>query len=380
MIAERFEGIEQDLSEVDDLEELLRGEEPGPSSRWTHPEVEGVEIPIYEGITDSRTMSDYVTSDGPAARALRAAGGHHPIALVPLSTVGFPAKGIEHWRAVVDLGSGRMVGKPVTSRYHQVQNATMAAMLDAILPEDANVKVHLSEDKSRLVFLIALGASFVSDELKQQIEKERDHFNRGVHGWKHRQAYVPPTRHELALVNTHGGWGKLSARVRVEFLACDNGLMTEQTETGFSWSHTCYLAERIEQARAAFEASRGSYNNQAAIFRRLFETPINATQWDQFVVEMFPGLSEISGEVARRRRLELLNRFDTIYQYAPGAVPGSAYGALAAATFYTTHELGVREKDPARAQAKRFELQIEGQGAKINEKAYVWALDCAGLG
>ena len=229
------------------------------SYRWSHPDVDGLSVEAFDSFEEGRQMNDFVLLEGekagPATRALVAAGLHYPVVLEPLApaTPGREIHGLDHWRAVVDTKTGNMLGRPVGQNYHMAQNSTIAAMLDAFLPNDATVSIRSLRGGEKVVYQAQLGNNHVTDDQRRYIEQTRHRFHVDSHGWQNREDFVPPSRNDLTIVNHHGASGKLSGDLMFTFLACDNGYVAQGSSCGFRWTHTAYLDERIQLAQRAFE-------------------------------------------------------------------------------------------------------------------------------
>jgi hypothetical protein len=373
----RFAGLEVDFTEG-----VIEQEAPVDevvSTRWSSPEVDGHTVEQFEGYSEKRMMSDYVVGGGPASRALQVAGLHYPITLEPLGVVsGLPCVDDGRYFAVYDHGSKRMLGRPVTKQYRVAQNATMAAMIDAIVPDDTQVSVTGFGHGEKIAFEVDFsmngdGDDLVTEETKERVRRLREKYNVGIHGWEGGGDYVPPHESKMVVVNTHGGFGKVFAKMAFRFKVCDNGLCRDLQSGGFAFTHSAYLDERIEQARRAFELARDNAGQHQELFARMFGTHMNAPQFTSFVEEMFPETKKIRENARSKAKLdETRDRFRKVYLEAPGSAPNSLYGALAASTYWTTHELEVRKVKGEQAVAKRYELQIEGRGDKINQQALNW--------
>jgi hypothetical protein len=331
--------------------------------------------------SETSSFSDYCVGSGPATRALVEAGLHHPVELVPMAwSDGEPDLSVRRWRGVRCSKTKKMFGRPVTASYHLAQNMSIAAMLDAFLDDDAKVEVQAFGGGERIVFRCPM-SNGVSDEQRVEIIEQRRKYNWDVHKWPHLPEFVLPAEHALVITNGHGATEKIRAREECRFLACDNGLYLDIGKHGFTFPHRACLDERMKQMAKAFELAKAGAGNMAELCQRLFQTPMNATQFTEFIETMFPETAAIRESARAQANLERKReRFEEVYQHAPGAAPGNLFGALQAATYHYTHEHSVRPRhnlnDPVEIRmvkkAKRHELQLFGKSFQETQKALNW--------
>lgn len=363
---ERFTDLEIDAADAAPAHVQLPSQEE--QTRWSEPEVGTGPAPEPEPTTRA-CMDDYLLGDGPASRTLVAANLHHKIVLEPLGLAsGRNCAGIDRYFAVVNSGNNTMLGRPVTARYKICQNATLARMLDAIVSPEAPVSIKSLRNGERLVFRVGLGDQ-ISDAQREYIEHHRHHFNKKVHNWQEKPDFVPPKTNELIVVNSHGTTGKLLGRHRITFLACDNGIVMTKSQCGFSWSHHAYLDERIERARQAFEFAAEDAHRSNELFGAMFGTKIKAREFDSFCDHLFPETEKIQKKEKARHHWELRRAgLRKCYLEVPGSEPGTVHGLMMAATYYNSHSRKLYGEEQTQ-QEKRFELSIEGDGQRLNDRA-----------
>ena len=390
MTDNRFTDLDLDPSPA--VAPVVAGNAKAGQSRWTHPEVDGVSVPVFDSFKKGTSFGDYVVSDGPCYRALVEKGHHYPILLENIALAsGRYCPNLKECLAVIDSKTGRKLGRIVKKGYHVAQNATLAALLDAIVPEDAPIELFSFNQGERLAFRVPL------DAMKGKIDDAifKDEGATRKHGYKRwfDNSGDPALagRWFLLMMNTHGGGGKLIARLERRVWACTNGQVTDLIKGGFAFVHTARLDERLERARRAFLHAARKAQAFSELFSKMFATTMNATQFSEFMDIVLPETKACrEKEQTRANGLDNRAAFERVYHEAPGAAPGKVIGAVNAHAYWKTHKAkvgvtGARANasfadglvGPAavevRAPVRRYELQLFGRSQDAtNERAMQW--------
>jgi hypothetical protein len=124
--------------------------------------------------------------------------------------------------------------------------------------------------------------------------------------------------------------------------------------------HTASGAERLAMVQQIAQASCAYGAAWDASALRMLGTRMTDQQMHALACHLYPG--ETGRAKGARERLE------TAWTDAPGAAPGTAWGAAQAVTFYTSHHVGSSESREITA------LTGMGTGADVQAAAW-WALD-----
>lgn len=331
-----------------------------------------------------------------ALEALNAAGLNFPVGLVqpqfaipPRDWLNSPKFRYNGWvqppnmkdfQACMRLDTGHIFGM-VSPGYGFVQPEELAATVDAALPEGTHeVKVKGSAFGDFVWFECSLpnGTFDISPEVQAEANGKR---------WIHLDPRDPqgnmPVKAKLLVKHSQGGKGGLELAMLLEVTICGNGLCIPLLDgkKQLNLRHSAKFAERVSQLRKAFSVAGGFTNALADMLSAMPGTKITVAQFDKYCKSLFPGETT---QAANKRA-----HFETLYNEAVGAAPGTAWGALQAATYFATHEAPVRVggrslsrytlDDPSNvtpAQLEgyqgqaRLEMLVNGQGATFTEKAY----------
>ena len=347
-------------------------------TRFSNPEVDGAIVPTHP---QPLTFSEYSMGTGPVSQLLQKKGLHHPVRLARVQlhpTEGLCASpNLDNHRFVVCSNTGRVYGRSVSPTYNLAQNTTIANMLDQVILPGTTPKIMSFQHGARVGFEIPISNEQLelSDEDKQMIRDARKRFNVGVHGWQDKDEYTAPYDASLLITNTHGGSGALTATLKMKFLACDNGLVQPIKKGGFAFRHNARLDERFEQMRTAFELAQSSVKEQSYLIRRMFATPMNATEFTEFIERVYPATKGVKKDTQRKKKLQNLENH---YYRAPGAEPGTVFGALQAVTYYNSHQSRIsrsKYKLDIPEDQLRQESYLYGAGAQKNAQAFNYCLD-----
>lgn len=173
----------------------------------------------------------------------------------------------------------------------------------------------------------------------------------------------------ITVFNSWDGSLRFEAGFADTVIVCRNTLQAALGEaaSGISIRHTTSAPERVKQATRILEASkeyRGALDN--AILRMMAQ-PLSTDQLMALVQQLLPadGEGKVSARTEKARQAVL-----SAYTQAPGAAPGSAWGAVQAVSYYATHTYPVR-KTSGRSEAEaRAEGTWFGPGGALMRKAW----------
>lgn len=169
-------------------------------------------------------------------------------------------------------------------------------------------------------------------------------------------------QHYVSILTSHDGTSSLRVGFTSTVIVCRNTYAKawKDCKSGLSIRHTASAEDTLKQAvRIAEEAARAG---------ALFDARALAMMGERFDDDAMRRLAShvIPGESTRseNQRAELLRA----WRRAPGAQPGTVWGAAQAVTYYTSHLYGSAE---SRAETATFGT---GGGASVQEAAW-WILD-----
>ncbi len=148
-----------------------------------------------------------------------------------------------------------------------------------------------------------------------------------------------------------------------ERLACFNGMTSLARSALFRGRHTKGVHAELAKWRAEFAASKADLDAQLAQWRGMTRRRVNERSLKAYVREVLsPGAGANEDTVVRG-----VDRIVELAHVAPGADPGTLWGAVNAVTYWATHERG--RSDDARETAVLF-----GTGGELIERATAVAL------
>lgn len=300
----------------------------------TTPKVEPLRPPLeIDGVADLYAPPTSATPEGPSVQALRAKGFDFEVALVEPALPGFGASpNISEHRFVVRKDNGAVFGNSVSPTYGFVQPVELAETFDAALPAGVHgVTVGSTLLGDRLWFTCDLSETA---EVTPDVQAMANALHQ--HGTSHLiNGNTPVTFHMLGQ-HAYGGQGPLDLYLQMKALVCANGMRVplKQGNKRISIRHTTNFAERVELLQQAFEAAGGMVEAVKSLFETMAGTTISGAAFAEYAKAMFPG----SGTQTENKRTQL----EEAYYTAPGAAPGTAWGALQAGTYYGTHLTPVR--------------------------------------
>ena len=159
---------------------------------------------------------------------------------------------------------------------------------------------------------------------------------------------------------------------------CANTLgaaQSDEKKTGFRVAHTSEFS--AVALRKAFGLMGKEFQQTRDQWNTLGKTKLTRKQAHAFFTTLLGvNLQEI-GKVDAKGRLmvssKLTNQLETLieaYDSAPGAAPGTAWGALQAVTFYADHKKQVRDTFLDGESSARFSSAQFGDGAALKSEAY----------
>ena len=166
-----------------------------------------------------------------------------------------------------------------------------------------------------------------------------------------------PIRHRLFLYDRFDGTASLRVGSAEYVVVCSNGMVRLQHSTRARLRHTKSINERFADVVIALRRELDGFEQQIAVAQKLADSPLNDTGFKAILDEWFP--RDENGERSVRAQNQL-DRVERIYHTAPGADPGSLWGAYQAATYWLTHERG--------RESSRDEQNLVGVGADVNRE------------
>jgi len=168
----------------------------------------------------------------------------------------------------------------------------------------------------------------------------------------------------ISLFNSFDGSLKFSCGFSDTVIVCRNTFQAARrdTQSGMFLRHTSQIEKRVETATRLIETARKHFgaidNDILAMMRR----PFSLEQMEGLALTLVQGDST----KAEHAREALMNA----YHGAPGHAEGFAWGAFQAATYYTTHGIGVRGTSGRTEDEARVESNWWGTGAEITQNAW----------
>lgn len=168
----------------------------------------------------------------------------------------------------------------------------------------------------------------------------------------------------VSIFNSWDGSLRFEAGFADTIIVCRNTLRAalDEASNGITIRHSASAPERVKQAKRIIAAARaytGALDNHLLA---MLGRPLSTDQLMGLLQELIPERTA-KGETARQAIL-------SAYSHAPGAAPGSAWGALQAVTYYTTHSYPVRQTSGRTAAQARSESNWFGPGAALARAAW----------
>lgn len=326
-----------------------------------------IETLFYTGELPWHGLGVHVEDAPSSEEAIRQAGLDWEVDLRPVFTNGTgrggrPCSIIVPDSRVVVRTSDQSALAVVGARYQPVQNAAGFRFVDAVAsgPDgtgDVRYETAGALRGGRIVWMLA--------------RMERDRFE-VVKG----DEIVP----YLLLANRHDGTGSLVAKLVNTRVVCKNTLNIASAENGaeFRVRHTGNVTAKVEEARRILGLARTALVAEHAVYDNLVRVKFGKERLGNFTAALYPVDVDASSRVrdnVEERRAEIVRLFDA----APGndmkQVRGTAWAAVNAVTFMTTHLQVVRGSDGDRdSRERRLQSQWFGTGADLSRRAVSAAL------
>ena len=164
--------------------------------------------------------------------------------------------------------------------------------------------------------------------------------------------------------NVHNGKESMYVANVTERVVCANTWRAAAAEGGgISIRHTKKKDERMLEAARILGAAFNSFQREEEDLRKLANKPMNATEWENFLLELFP----IPVEPGRAQTMAM-NRhrqLNDLRRTAPGQedILNTFLGAFNAVTYLTSHQSTLRQG------MSQTEFSLLGTGAKTNTVA-----------
>jgi phage/plasmid-like protein (TIGR03299 family) len=174
----------------------------------------------------------------------------------------------------------------------------------------------------------------------------------------------------------------LSASLDSELVG-SNAKFKGKKNVGFSLKHTAGAKDKLERAQKALMDAMYVREAELAIYRRMTETPIRDGQFQNYLKSLFCKTREemeiedvvssmfegavsqpsLPKEDARERLPRAIGQVNEAYRNAPGADPGTIWGAYNAVTYYLDHSRG-------RTDGNRLYNSWFGSSRNIRQEAF----------
>ncbi len=167
-----------------------------------------------------------------------------------------------------------------------------------------------------------------------------------------------PIEHRFTAIDGYDGSVSMAIVDTDVNIVCRNTFQRAYREgRGQRMRHTRSIGVRYDAIAAAIKASIDGFERSVETLRDLARKPMSHDGWKAALDALFPLPAK---DAAQSPEQAARNRLAWAYEASPGAMPGTAYGAVQAVTYYATHERG-RDKG-------RFESSIVGEGARLSRQ------------
>jgi phage/plasmid-like protein (TIGR03299 family) len=242
-------------------------------------------------------------------------------------------------KAIVRLDTNTVIGD-VGENYGVVQNDQLAELADAVRGIDGSWTWAQGG--------ALRGGSRVFLQLKAPVRKV------GHEG----------LQSNISLFNSFDGSLKFSAGFSDVVIVCVNTFRAARldAQNGILLRHTSGISARVKTATQLIEAARKYTDAVDNGILSLMNRKITYSKVEALAQKLVPGDSKKAENV----RESLL----AAYLKAPGAQPGTAWGAFQAVTYHATHEVGVRKTSGRTEEEARVESSWWGTGAELTQNAW----------
>ena len=154
-----------------------------------------------------------------------------------------------------------------------------------------------------------------------------------------------PVEQQFTLLDAHDGTAALAVVDSAVAVVCRNTWqLAHRGGRGARLRHTRSIAARFDALRERIERSATAWAESAEGWRRLVAMPMPWADFRAMILDrVAPVPAPTDGEANWRARANAQRARDRLawaYESAPGAMPGTRYGAWQALTWYATHEAG----------------------------------------
>lgn len=165
-------------------------------------------------------------------------------------------------------------------------------------------------------------------------------------------------RTKIVARNSFDGTSPIDVAYVVERLRCFNGMTSMSRSALFRGRHTAGVHRELAKWRAEFAEHGASLEKQLQQWRKMTRRRVNDRTLAAYIREVLsPGAGSNEDTVVRG-----VDRIAELSETAPGAEPGTLWGAVNAVTYWATHERG--RSDDARETSVLF-----GTGGELIERA-----------
>jgi phage/plasmid-like protein (TIGR03299 family) len=186
----------------------------------------------------------------------------------------------------------------------------------------------------------------------------------------------------LLIYNGNDGRLSFGAKFTPVRVVCSNTLSAAGVGRGTKATgevklrHTRNVKDRVAEARRILGLATKRYADLAETFRALLDAKVE----DDAVADYFKWLIPDNDAAKSKTRTENI-RADLAgaYRLAPGAMPGRAWGAYGAATYWASHRRVNRVAEGGDRAQVRMESMLWGSGADFGDRALRGAMALAGM-
>lgn len=163
----------------------------------------------------------------------------------------------------------------------------------------------------------------------------------------------------VTFYNSHDGSSCAGVKISAERLACNNGMCLLEALKSVKARHTGGVLLQLERARTELETARRALQGLAEKSEPLTRRRMSRSNLVRYVREVLsPGAGNDADIVVRN-----VDAIVRAANEAPGAEPGTLWGAVNGVTYWATHERG--RSDNSRVNANMF-----GQGQALIDRAF----------
>jgi len=294
------------------------------------------------GITPWHGLGTVVQGQLTAAEAIKAAGLDWTVSMQDISSQGLIIPG---YKAVTRNDNGKVLSV-MGDGYVPFQNAQGFEFADSIVGEGAaQYETAGSLNGNRRIWLLAKLPNDIRVEGTDDVSKLF-----------------------LLFANSHDGTLAQTVQLTAVRVCCNNTLSAALMDGNvqFKVRHTKNAMSKLSEAHRILGLASERFTSMESNINKLAKQPFSEAQMKGLAEFLFPANSE--GEVSTRS----LNNRDALMQAwesAPGAVPGSMWGADNAVSYFTDHMRSTRTSEGGTAQESKLNSIWFGSAAQMKVKA-----------